>query len=137
MNTRCMALPAFFHRPPRSSAAQARRWVLAAGLLSGAGAAAHPYGPFGLPIFLPAPPPPAFLRPAPVFVPAPPPVQASPARRAQRPQASSQPASRPARLADDGMAQCPLNGGASQGCIGKRPGEDRIASEFRTAGTRP
>lgn len=134
MNTTCMAVPAFFHRPPRCCAARARRWVLAAGLLSGAGAAAHPYGPFGLPIFLPPPPPPGFLRPAPVFVPA---HALSPARPVQKPQAPPHPFHQPARSTDDGLAHCTGQGMAGPGCPGKLHGEQRIASQFRTAATGP
>lgn len=136
MNTTCMTVPAFLHRPPRCCAARARRWLLAAGLLSGTGAAAHPYGPFGLPIFLPPPPPPGFLRPTPVFVPA----QAlSPALPVRKPQAPPHPFRQPARSTDDSLAHCTGQGMAvaGQGCPGKLHGEQRIASEFRTAGTGP
>lgn len=137
MNTNCMAMPAFLHRPARCSTARARRWVLAAGLLSGAGAAAHPYGPFGLPIFLPPPPPPGFLRPAPALVPAVPAQVPLPARPVQKPQAPPPPFRQPVRMTDHDLARCPVQGTAGQDCPGKPHGDHRIASEFRTAGMGP
>jgi hypothetical protein len=139
MDTTSRAAAARLHPSHRCRAAIARRWlVLATGLLSGAGAAAHPYGPFGLPIFLPSPPPPSFLRPTPSLMPPQAPARQPPAPRAappRQPLPAARPSPQPARMAAGAPEQCRGYGAAWYNC----PGQDAapVAREFPEAGRRP
>ncbi|WP_338766457.1 hypothetical protein [Massilia sp. METH4] len=137
MDTSGRAGPAHPYPVHHGRAAAACRWLLlAGGLFSSVGAAAHPYGPFGLPIFLPPPPPAAFRHATPDFVPERAPTRPAPAPRAAPPARPASAAPPPAakRTAATDSAQC-RHGPNQRGCMGGNAGP--LAAQFHPTGPRP